>query len=476
MTSFLTNWGHRVFECWRESLFRGERRQKPASYEEERQAQLITVFSLVGGVFALIYGAFYLLIGHRYGAATILFFAALFLALSSHYVRQGRIQAAGHVFVMALLCMFFILSLLEGGVEGHAVAWLACVPVCAQLLLGGRRSATVWTVLMIGVVSVFAFLYVLEVKLPFLYPDHWHGWVTALGYIGLGLFLACLGYLAEYYRRKAMQERNLAEKKLQEAVNKLSFLNEEKNEFLGIAAHDLNNPLSLIRGYAQLIHEAGGLHPEFREYGRLIEDSADRMKRIVGDVLDVNQIDSGTYPIEIGCHPLHPIVESVQQEFSGRAAAKGLHWKVQVDPVFCEVDASAVRQVVENLISNAVKYAAPGGEIALHLSEQGEEAVLRVRNEGRGFSPEDLDKLFQRFGKLSTRPTGGEHSVGLGLSITKKLVEAMGGEIGCESTLNEHATFLLRLPKALEVENGGQKNAPGEPGASQPNGKPAQMN
>ncbi len=475
MASLLTNWSHRVFERWRDALFPGTTKRGELSPEDKRLAQLITVFSLIGGAFAFLYSVFYLAIGHKFGAVTILVFTSLFLALSSHFLQKMRILLAGHVFVTALVCMFVLLSFLEGGVEGHAVAWLACVPVCAHLLLGGHSSATVWTLLIVAAVSVFAALYVLEIPLPTVYPDRWHGWVTAIGYIGLGLFLSSLGYLAEYYRRKAMQAREVAELHLQEVVLELSQLNEEKNEFLGIAAHDLNNPLSLIRGYAEMIRGTEMLDPEIRDYGQLIEESADRMQRIIGDVLDVNQIDSGTYPLTFTRHALDPIVERVQRDFADRASVKGLSWKVELASVCCRGDVDAVRQVVDNLISNAVKYADPGGEVKLHLQREGAYAVLRVRNEGRGFSSEDLEHLFERFGKLSTRPTGGEQSVGLGLSITKKLVEAMGGDIVCESTLNEHATFVLRLPICVE-EGPGQKNTPDGSGASQGTVESVQMN
>ena len=105
-------------------------------------------------------------------------------------------------------------------------------------------------------------------------------------------------------------------------------------------------------------------------------------------------------------------------------------------------------QVLENLVSNAVKYSPPGKNIFVRLQHSAEAVRCEVQDEGPGLSPEDQKKLFGKFARLSAKPTGGEHSTGLGLSIVKKMVEAMNGKVWCESELGKGATFIVEFPTA----------------------------
>jgi two-component system, sensor histidine kinase and response regulator len=113
------------------------------------------------------------------------------------------------------------------------------------------------------------------------------------------------------------------------------------------------------------------------------------------------------------------------------------------------VDREAMDQVLDNLISNAIKFSSPGKtvRVSVKLGAAGE-AILRVQDEGPGFSEEDKSRMFRRYCRLSARPTAGEPSTGLGLSIVNKLVHAMGGELSCASALGEGATFTIKLPRA----------------------------
>ncbi|MDA3873801.1 MAG: HAMP domain-containing sensor histidine kinase [Kiritimatiellae bacterium] len=418
------------------------------SDEEARVSQLIIGFSIVGGLFSILYAVFYLAIQHYAGAGIILSHSLIFSTVPFVLLRKRNIPGAGHAFLASLLSMFTLLSIIEGGVNGHAVAWLSAFPVCAPLVLAGGRSALAWCGVCVFLVSVFAGLEVVGLHLPITYPNPWHGWVTLTGYAGLALFLMALGTLAEYYRRAAMRQRDLAQQELKKAVEKLTLLNQEKNEFLGIAAHDLNNPLTVVQGYADMLKMMDNSEnlDEVREFAGLISDSSRRMQQIIRDILDVNKIESGQYPLKPAHQEMRPVVEACIRRYQPPGKQKDLHWKIHLDDVNALFDANALSQVLDNLISNAVKYARPGGNVEIRLKRDGETALIRVFNEGRGFSPEDKQRLFTRFAKLSTRPSGGESSNGLGLSITKKIVQAMDGSIQCESELDQGATFDVRLP------------------------------
>jgi two-component system sensor histidine kinase/response regulator len=237
-------------------------------------------------------------------------------------------------------------------------------------------------------------------------------------------------------------ELKLARERLQE-------MNEEKNEFMGIAAHDLRNPLGAVKGYADLILEEPNMsRPELVDSVRRIQDSAARMVEMVQNLLDANCIERGEMKLNLARIDLCPVVASVVEAQRPRAAAKqqSIHLESQSAPVMVTVDPNLMVQVLENLVSNAVKYSPQGKNIFVGLKEEAGYARCEVQDEGPGLSVEDQKKLFGKFARLSAKPTGGEHSTGLGLSIVKKMVLAMNGKVWCESELGRGATFIATLP------------------------------
>ena len=242
----------------------------------------------------------------------------------------------------------------------------------------------------------------------------------------------------------------------------LGRLNEEKNEFMGIAAHDLRNPLSAIKGYAEMISEdANALAQgevkdikacavELDGTGRKIGETASRMAEMVQNLLDANRIERGEMQLNLAPIDLAAAVAAVLETQRPRAVTKQqtLHWQNEAGPDSVLADATVLTQVIENLVSNAVKYSPAGKNIYVRLRRSPEGTRCEVQDEGPGLSAEDQKKLFGKFARLSAKPTGGEHSTGLGLSIVKKMVEAMHGKVWCESELGSGATFFVEFPAA----------------------------
>ena len=241
----------------------------------------------------------------------------------------------------------------------------------------------------------------------------------------------------------------------------LSRLNEEKNEFLGIAAHDLRNPLGAITGYAEMIlEETDALQPsppdqfdrarrEMTSCARRIHDTARRMVEMVQNLLDANRIERGEMQPQLVPVELAALVAGVVAAQRPHAAAKQQQLTLEpAGPVTVQVDPGAMVQVIENLVSNAVKYSPAGKEIVVRLSRPADRVRVEVCDQGPGLNAEDQRKLFGKFARLSAKPTGGEHSTGLGLSIVKKLVEAMHGRVWCESHPGQGARFIVELPAA----------------------------
>ena len=229
----------------------------------------------------------------------------------------------------------------------------------------------------------------------------------------------------------------------------LSRLNEEKNEFMGIAAHDLRSPLGTIQGFSDLLLDDPELAREEREdFTRRISDTAKRMSEMVQNLLDANRIERGEMKLNLAPTELSAPLSGVVEAYRPRAAAKqqSVHLLNETPPVTVLVDPSVLVQVLENLVSNAVKYSPPGKNIFVRLKKLPDAVRCEVQDEGPGLSAEDQKKLFGKFARLSAKPTGGEHATGLGLSIVKKMVEAMNGRVWCESEPGRGALFIVQFP------------------------------
>jgi signal transduction histidine kinase len=176
------------------------------------------------------------------------------------------------------------------------------------------------------------------------------------------------------------------------------------------------------------------------------------MISIITLLLDIDAIEEGRFPLEIKVCDLGDISRKVKASYSTAAENKRLSIFAAepLTPALALADPNAAYRILDNLLSNAVKYSPQGCDIFVRMRNSPDGVVWEVQDQGAGISAADQARLFQKFTKLSTRPTGGESSNGLGLSIVKMLAEAMLGSIECRSTLGEGTTFSLRLPTAGE--------------------------
>jgi signal transduction histidine kinase len=241
----------------------------------------------------------------------------------------------------------------------------------------------------------------------------------------------------------------------------LQSLNDEKNELFGIVAHDLKNPLSTIRGIADLLLKDATLSAdEAREFYQNIHDSSETMFALIKNLLDVNAIERGGIKLDLQPTNIASAVEHSINTYRAAAELKTitLHLNAPETLPMAQVDFTAFVQVFDNLLSNAVKYSPHGKNVFIRLepavrtlADETTEPTVRVtvQDEGPGLSDDDKTKLFGKFARLSAKPTGGEHSTGLGLSIVKKMVEAMSGRVWCESVLGAGAAFIIEFPAAL---------------------------
>lgn len=403
-------------------------------------------FGIQGTFFGAAYAVFYYGIGHRYGALTIAVCTAVF-ALAPWLLRRfGKIGVCGHLLVGTMAGGFTQLSIIEGGIHSHAVAWLASVPLCGLLILG-VRAASVWTAICFVVGMGISILDINGLEMAPLYDERWHDVVDAAGNLGIILFLFALGLVFEISRSTAFNRMKQSNDELAASNAELDHLNNEKTEFLGIAAHDLRNPLNSIIGLADLLTR--NPDPKVVKRATVIAESGRHMLDLINDLLNANAIEEGQYATQLAACNLREIIAVSLQHQAPNSERKQIA-VVFPDgpPCWAHADRKAALQVFDNLISNALKYSPPGSTVTVSIRQDPQFAEVAIKDQGPGISAEDQTKLFQKHTRLSARPTGGESSVGLGLSIVKRLVKSMDGEIECRSTLREGSTFALRLHTA----------------------------
>lgn len=229
-------------------------------------------------------------------------------------------------------------------------------------------------------------------------------------------------------------------------------LNELKDRFLGMAAHDLRNPLNAVQGYVYLLESGhfGEVTEKQKEVlGRVMTQSLGMLK-LIEDLLDVNVIESGHLTLEIT--PVDPVphLEEAVQAANLLAADKSISVELEVDGSLPRVlaDPKRISQVLGNLLSNAVKYSHPDTRVTLRASERDGVVDVSVIDQGQGIPAEEMETLFTDFGRTSVRPTGEESSTGLGLAIVKRIVEAHGGAVFVRSEVGRGSTFSFTLPLA----------------------------
>lgn len=262
----------------------------------------------------------------------------------------------------------------------------------------------------------------------------------------------------EQARKEAERHKRLSQelaKALAEA-QRLKQIAEEANAFktelLGVAAHDLKNPLQSVMGFAQIIKEAREQTPEkVFQAADFIERAAKRMHALIDQLLSSVRLETNAMTLEKSRQNVANLLRAVVEHNRPNAEKKSQTIELRLEEECCaEIDLDRMREVFDNLVSNAIKYSPRSKRIVVSCAMSPRDPSrlrIAVKDEGQGLTEEDKAKLFGKFQRLSAKPTGGESSTGLGLSIAKRLVESHGGEIWAESEgKNKGATFFVELP------------------------------
>jgi PAS domain S-box-containing protein len=244
-------------------------------------------------------------------------------------------------------------------------------------------------------------------------------------------------------------ERKAYERQLMEVNKKLTRFNTDKDNFLNVAAHDLKSPVNNILGLISLINmQKGNISPEQGEYILHIQHLCSNMQNLIGNLLDIGKIEGGIMVLTREPVNVSEFMKEHLDDFKEHAATKHISLILEDHtPNSCVItDRSALQRISENLISNALKFSPPHTRVIIRLEQTDHHLKMEIQDHGLGIHPDEINLLFRKFQKLSTRPTGGEGSSGLGLSIVKELVTALNGKIYVSSEVNKGTTFSVELP------------------------------
>lgn len=233
--------------------------------------------------------------------------------------------------------------------------------------------------------------------------------------------------------------------------SQLEKLVKTRDKYLGMAAHDLRNPLGALSNMCVILldEDTGPLNDTQRELIELVQETSDHMLALVEDMLDISKIESGNLSLDFEKPDIIQLVNrSVSLNYHlSRKKNITIITEYPPEPVMVRADSKKILQVLDNLISNAIKFSNAGSEVRVEVESSDSHVDVSVIDRGKGIPEKEMKQLFSPFPKISVTSTGGEKSTGLGLAICKKIIEGHNGRIGAESEEGKGSRFYFTLPK-----------------------------
>lgn len=270
--------------------------------------------------------------------------------------------------------------------------------------------------------------------------------------IGITIGFALLGLLIAYawhQKRKANATLTALNQTVTDQNQKLATLNQEKNKLMSMVSHDLSTPFASVRMWAELLGKQADASPQQQQAIEKILASAQRGETLIQQILQVEKMGTLQEALELEEIQLSRFIAHLLTDFEEQAKTKHieLHYETPTTPVVLLTDQQIIARIVQNLVSNALKFTEPGKKIWVRLIETPKQVQIEVEDQGQGIPAQEMGKLFTAYGQLSTRPTQGESSTGLGLSIVKRLVNELHGTINCSSQPQQGTRFTVSLPR-----------------------------
>jgi signal transduction histidine kinase len=439
--------------------------------------KLLLNASIYTSLFSLLYLVVSLIIEFRIGVYYMVFNVAGFLILPFLMKARIGVKTLGNLYVFIGTLAVVILIFYSGGIHSPILPWMI-VPSVLALLIVSRFYALVWAGISIGCLTAFILYAMSGYSFPVSYNADWKLLFMLLCSSGIIMIVVTISMIFESNTVNALNEAERQKKALQlsktelakrheEILEKndilvaqkeelltqseqLKELNEKKNYLMEILAHDLKSPLANIQALIGFIKaDAFPENSMERKVVDMIVDSSKKSQALIQKILNSENLESIIYNLKLETANISDLVKEAIEDIRETANRKNIniHYVVANNKSLnATVDKIYLKQVYENLLNNAIKFSLPGKHIFVSVNASDRSIRTEVRDEGPGIPKEEMDLLFKKFKKLSNRPTAGESSAGLGLSIVKHYTELLQGKVWCESAPGKGSNFIVELP------------------------------
>lgn len=390
------------------------------------------------------------------GVQLMVFNVVGFLLLPFLSKTKIPINILGNLYVFVGALAIYVLTYYSGGIWSAVYPWIVSIPVLA-LLVVNRVSGLAWGGISYLVMQWFGMVALKGEQLPIEYnPEMKTAWFVSV-LPGLLLMVLFIAYVFESIQRRALTELEQKNKILNEQKETISIQSanlrkhvEEKEYIIRILAHDLKNPLSNITSLIHLM--ATEEEPEMREkYVEMISQSSEKSQHLINSVLEMELSDQENLKIDWEEVDLKEMLRDMVEQMEMRAHKKEIKIILEdnnIAQATVKGDRTYMPLIFENFLSNALKFSEYNTQVRIFIENQADKIQVKVCDQGPGIKPEEQENLFKKFSKLSARPTDGESSSGLGLSLVKRYAELLHGRVWYEGQFGVGSTFGVEFPSA----------------------------
>lgn len=426
-----------------------------ASYHEDalklRKARLFVRACLLTSLFSNSYIWFSVLFEYDLGVYLMIFNVVGFLVLAFLVKTKLPLLLISNLYILVGGVAVCVLTYFSGGIWSAIYPWIISIPVLA-LLVVNRNFGIGWGILALFVMLWFGWLELQGIALPTQYnTDLKSEWFISV-LPGLLLIVLVISSVFESVQTTALKNLQMQNEQLEnqkatiaEQSKRLEKLIDDKDHIIRILAHDLKNPLANITTISNILKEEREIDQQ-KKFIAMIEKVSSQAQGLVNNVLDMATMEEGAIRLKPEELSIKDVVEEAVGSLSEQARRKGISVAVSGDDAEVFVDHTYLLLIFENLISNALKFSAKAQKVTIELVADSKSVQVKVMDEGPGILPEEEGQLFEKFAKLSARPTAEESSSGLGLSLVKRYTEQIGGKVWYDRDASKGATFVVELP------------------------------
>lgn len=425
------------------------------SYHEDalklRKARLFVRSCLLTSLFSNSYIWFSVLFEYDLGVYLMIFNVVGFVVLALLVKTRISLLLIANLYILVGSIAVIVLTYYSGGIWSAVYPWIISTPVLA-LLVVNRDYGIAWGILSFLVMLWFGWLELKGVQLPVEYnTDLKAEWFVSV-LPGLLLIILVISAVFESVQTNALKNLQHQNKQLEnqketiaEQSKKLEKLIDDKDHIIRILAHDLKNPLANITTISNILKEEREIDQQ-KKFIAMIEKVSSQAQGLVNNVLDMATMEDGALRLKPEMLTVKEAAAEAVNSLSEQARQKDIEITLSGDNASVYVDRMYLQLIFENLISNALKFSQKSQKITIEIIAENSCVKIKVMDDGPGIKPEEENLLFEKFAKLSARPTGEESSSGLGLSLVKRYTEQIGGKVWYDREASKGATFVVELP------------------------------